>query len=112
MNMTTYPFKLGGYQCFVINDDFMIFSADYLVGAEMTQEQLARIELDFKLDPDRIKVSTNNLLINTGRKNILIDAGSGERPYPGEKEGKLLQNLDSLGLNPGNIDEIIITHSD
>lgn len=112
MKTATYPFKIGDYQCFVINDDSMVWTADYLIGTAMTQEQLARAALEFNVDPDKIPVSINNLLVSTGRKNVLIDAGSGKRPYPGEREGKLLQNLDALGLRPGDIDDIVITHSD
>jgi glyoxylase-like metal-dependent hydrolase (beta-lactamase superfamily II) len=112
MNRTTYPFEIGGYQCYVINDDSLVWTADYLIGAEVTQEQLARAALDFQVDPGEIPVSINNLLVSTGPKNVLIDAGSGKRPYRGEREGELLQNLAALEINPVDIDAIIITHSD
>ena len=110
--MAPYRFKIGDHQCFIIQDDSEVWTADYLIGPATTQEQLAQIALDFELDPGKIPISFNNLLVSTGRGNVLIDAGSGKRPYPGGNEGQLLQNLDSLGIHPGNIDGIIITHSD
>lgn len=112
MSADTYAFKMGQHRCFVINDDSVYFSADDLIGATMTKEQRAQAALEFELDLNRVLFSTNCLLMSTDRGNILIDAGSGQRPYPGGDDGKLLQNLEALGFSPADIDEIIITHSD
>ena len=61
MKMATYPFKIGSYQGVVINDDSLVWTADYLIGAEMTQEQLTRVALDFQVDPGKIPVSTKEV---------------------------------------------------
>ncbi len=112
MNTETYPFRIGHHRCFVVNDDAVAWTAENLIGAATTQEQLAQLAHDFALDLDNIPTSITCLLVSTDRRNVLIDAGSGKRPYPGWNEGKTLQNLDSLGFDPGDIDDIIITHSD
>ncbi len=112
MNDVTYSFSIGDFQCFVINDRFLTWTADELIGGEKTQEQLARVALDFELNLEKIMPPDIVLLVNTGVQNVLIDAGSGKRPYPGTDDGKLLEDLDSLGFNPKDIDVIIITHSD
>jgi glyoxylase-like metal-dependent hydrolase (beta-lactamase superfamily II) len=112
MNDVTYSFKLGDFQCFVINDRITTWTSDELIGGETTQEQLAQIALDFELNLEKILLSDIVLLVNTGAQNVLIDAGNGKRPYPGTGEGKLLEHLDFLGFDPGEIDVIIITHSD
>jgi glyoxylase-like metal-dependent hydrolase (beta-lactamase superfamily II) len=88
------------------------WTADYLIGPATTEEQLSQPALDFELDPDRIPISVNCLLVRTGDRNVLIDAGLGKRPHPRENEGKLLQTLGSAGLTAGEIDDVIITHSD
>jgi glyoxylase-like metal-dependent hydrolase (beta-lactamase superfamily II) len=112
MNDVTYSFKFGDFQCFVINDAFRAWTSDALIGGEKTQEQLAQVALEFDLDLDKIPVPDSSLLVNTGDQNVLIDTGSCKRPYPGDNEGKLLDNLESLGFDPKDIDVIIITHSD
>ena len=112
MNAETYRFRLDDHQCFVLNDDMVEWTADDLIGAATTEEQIAQIAHDFELDPDHIPTPTTCLLVSTDQGNVLIDAGSGQRPYPGWNEGKALQNLASLGFDPGDIDKIVITHSD
>lgn len=112
MKTVTYPFKIGNFQCFVINDASKLWKVNELVKGAATQEQLAQVALDFELDLDRIQLEDNGLLVSTGAQNVLIDAGSGDRPYYAGDEGHLLQNLASLGFNSSDIDVIIITHSD
>jgi glyoxylase-like metal-dependent hydrolase (beta-lactamase superfamily II) len=112
MKDVTYSFDMGDFHCSVINDAFRAWTADDLIGPETSQEQLAQIARDFDLDLSKIPFPDNGLLINTSDKNVLIDVGSCKRPFPGDNEGKLLENLQSLGVNPGEIDVIIITHSD
>jgi glyoxylase-like metal-dependent hydrolase (beta-lactamase superfamily II) len=112
MNDATYSFKMGNFQCFVINDAFRTWTPDTLIKGEVTQEQLAQIALEFDLDLEKIPVPDNSLLVDTGEQKVLIDTGSCKRPFPGDNEGKLLENLMSLGIDPREIDVIIITHSD
>jgi glyoxylase-like metal-dependent hydrolase (beta-lactamase superfamily II) len=112
LNNTTYSFKLGDFQCSVINDGFRAWTSDALICGEKTQEQLVRVALEFELDLEAIPVPDNSLMVNTGDQNVLIDVGSCKRPWPGLKEGNTLHNLKSLGFNPDDIDAIIITHSD
>ena len=112
MEDVTYPFKLGDFQCFVINDAFRAWTSDALIKGEATQEQLAQVALEFDVDLEKIPVPDNSLLVSTGDQNVLIDVGSCKRPFPGLNEGKLLENLVSLGFDPKEIDVIIITHSD
>ena len=112
MRNSIHTFKLGNYDCFIINDDSVISPFDEMIKGEASQEQLAQVALDFELDLNNMVFDTNNLLVSTGDKNILIDTGSGKHPYHGNDEGKLLQSLDSLRYNPSDIDAIVITHSD
>lgn len=112
MENVTYPFKFGDFPCFVINDAFRAWTSDALIKGEATQEQLAQVALEFDVDLEKIPVPDNSLLVSTGNHNVLIDVGSCKRPFPGLNEGKLLENLVSLGFDPKEIDVIIITHSD
>ena len=52
--------------------------------------------------------SINAFLINTGTKLILIDTGAGA--LYGACCGHLLQNLRAAGYQPGQIDQVLLTH--
>ncbi len=55
-----------------------------------------------------ILVSVNAFLIQAAGRVALMDTGSGD--YLGPTAGKLLANLASAGVTPGEIDTVILTH--
>jgi glyoxylase-like metal-dependent hydrolase (beta-lactamase superfamily II) len=46
-------------------------------------------------------------MINTGRHRVLVDTGAGGL---GPETGRLLQNLRAEGIQPGDIDTVVLTH--
>jgi glyoxylase-like metal-dependent hydrolase (beta-lactamase superfamily II) len=64
---------------------------------------------------NRVPVGLNSVLVRTGKKNILIETGSGNK-LPEKmaqiygQPSKLLENLVATGLSPGDIDIVINTH--
>jgi glyoxylase-like metal-dependent hydrolase (beta-lactamase superfamily II) len=50
----------------------------------------------------------NAYLVETRGRRVLIDAGAGV--HMGPNAGKMLDNLADVGIAPGNIDAIILTH--
>jgi glyoxylase-like metal-dependent hydrolase (beta-lactamase superfamily II) len=76
-----------------------------------------------KVDPGRIRsllsrayqsnevtLTVNAFLVNTGRKLVLIDTGTGTSRMFGSKLGNLLSNLRASGYAPEQVDEIYVTH--
>src|SRR5258708_12955129 len=57
-------------------------------------------------------VAFNPQLVNTGRKLILIDCGNGVSALEPTKgaAGRTLQNLAAAGVDPKNIDIVLMTH--
>jgi glyoxylase-like metal-dependent hydrolase (beta-lactamase superfamily II) len=105
MAIKTLDFGFGDFRCQVIHDASRAHAADELV-VNAEQAQLERIALEFDLDLDRIPVDYNVLLINTGDQKVLADAGFGG------PDSQLRPGLESLGIDPGDIGTIVITHSD
>ena len=48
------------------------------------------------------------LFVDTGKCKVLVDTGAGSL---GENTGKLLRNLSSAGIAPGDINLVILTHA-
>jgi glyoxylase-like metal-dependent hydrolase (beta-lactamase superfamily II) len=61
-----------------------------------------------KLPGDRV-MEVSCLFMRTGEHNILIDAGEGKGIQP--TSGHLIENLKAAGINPADVDMVILTHS-
>ncbi len=105
MNTLTYHFKIGEYQGFVLNDVSSTHSADELV-VNPNFEELEQLTQEYSFKINEIPVDYNNLLLKMGSQYVLVDAGI-PRPM-----GNLFLGLEELGIDPGDVDTLIITHSD
>lgn len=105
MKTLTYQFDLGEFQGFVLYDYFHDHSAKELVVNPIIEE-LEQITHEYGFNLNKIAVGYNNLLLRTRDQNVLVDAGI-RRPI-----GNLWLGLEQLNINPGEIDTIVITHSD
>jgi glyoxylase-like metal-dependent hydrolase (beta-lactamase superfamily II) len=105
MNSRTYRFKLGEYQGFVLYDQASDHSPEELI-VDPNLEELEKITHQYAFELNEIWVGYNNLLLRTGDQNVLVDAGI-RRPI-----GELCLGLEDLKIDPGDMDAIVITHSD
>jgi len=105
MKTSIYQFNLGEYEGFVLNDYSGTHTAEELV-VNPNFEELEQLTQEYSFKLNKIPVDYNNLLINAGNQNVLVDAGI-RRPT-----GKLCLGLEELRIDPGDIDTIVITHSD
>lgn len=101
----TYSFDIGEYQGFILYDYSHDHSAEDLI-VNPVVEELEKVMDEFDFTIEKIPVGYNNLLIQRGDKYILVDAGI-RRPV-----GELYLGLEELNVDPGDINTIIITHSD
>jgi len=116
VNTDVYAFKVGDFECFAISDGtfvyepplipppagFLFANAPKKVLRDTLNQHGTELErwLTF-VDPFMCMV------VGTGRHKVLVDTGAG-RSTP--KTGKLLQNLQSVGIEAGDIDTVILTH--
>ena len=69
-------------------------------------------------DPmNRVELGLRSMLIRTGRRNVLVDAGVGDKLSPREvhiygldRTRRLVGSLAALGMTPHDIDIVIATH--
>ena len=102
-----YRFKLGAIEITVVSDGTLAFPAETLWGDRAVD---ARSLLTSAFQPSSpVGLQINTLLVNTGDKLVLIDAGCGVDKFQ-NTNGRLLGNLACAGYAPGDIDMILFTH--
>src|SRR5260370_22570220 len=102
-----YRFKLGTIEITVISDGTLAFPAETLWG---DRAEAARGLLTSTFQPSSpVGLQINTILVNTGDKLVLIDAGCGVDKFQ-KTTGGLIGNLAAAGYAPGDIDMILFTH--
>src|SRR6202035_2854100 len=102
-----YRFKLGTIEITVVSDGTLAFPAETLWG---DRAEDARGLLTSTFQPSSpVGLQINTILVNTGDKLVLIDAGCGIDKFQ-NTTGRLLGPLASAGYAPGDIDMILFTH--
>jgi glyoxylase-like metal-dependent hydrolase (beta-lactamase superfamily II) len=102
-----YPFKLGEFQCTVISDGSL---------AVPTPDMMNKRPFN-PFDPDSGKSTditwmfseVNCLLIQKGKRKILVETGCGKAMQ--STAGKLLENLNLMGIQSQDIDTVLFTHA-
>lgn len=101
-----YRIMLGDFEVTALSDGISAMPADKILLNTQPQQLENAMKVNNLTLP--LPTSVNAYLINTGRKLILIDAGTGA--LHGESLGKLVKNLNASGYQAEQIDEIYLTH--
>ncbi len=107
-----YRYKVGAIECTSINDGARSFPMpDKFVTNVSKDQALAAAEAAY-MPKGMVTVPFNPQLINTGGKLVLLDAGNGIATYEPSKGavGRTLQNLAAAGIDPKNVDMVIMSH--
>src|SRR3981081_4527562 len=103
-----YRFKLGTIEITVVSDGTLAFPAETLWG-DRAEDARGLLTSTFQ-PPSPVGLQINTILVNTGDKLVLIDAGCGVDQFH-KTAGRLLGNLAAAGYAPGDIDMILFTHA-
>src|SRR6476659_2086793 len=102
-----YRFKLGTIEITVVSDVTLAFPAETLWG-DRAEDARGLLTSSFQ-PPSPVGLQINTILVNTGDKLVLIDAGCGVDKFQ-KTTGGLIGNLAATGYAPGDIDIILFTH--
>ena len=103
-----YRFKLGTYQLTALYDGiWRVPIEDNFIRNAGKDEVNAALAAGF-LPPNELPISFTALLVNTGRKLILIDTGTAGQVA--DTAGTLIANLAAAGVSPKQVDTILISH--
>jgi glyoxylase-like metal-dependent hydrolase (beta-lactamase superfamily II) len=107
-----YRFKLGGFEATVVSDGPLHLGeprADVFV--DTSKEQFTKVLEDNLLPTDNVLFEQNVLAVNTGDRLVLFDTGTGSAKMFGPDSGRLLTNLRGAGIDPKDIDAVVLTHA-
>jgi glyoxylase-like metal-dependent hydrolase (beta-lactamase superfamily II) len=99
-----YRLKVGSYEITVLNDGWLPIESKNYSGDPAGAEKLLRAAFL----PDATPTPVNQWLINTGDKLILVDTGTSNVFAP--TLGRTLKSIAAAGVNPADIDAVVITH--
>jgi glyoxylase-like metal-dependent hydrolase (beta-lactamase superfamily II) len=104
-----YRFRVGDFQATVISDGHGPIPAP-IFAANASEAELASV-LEANFMQPVIQVTSNPLVVDTGRQRILVDTGFGEKlgPLFGNFPA-LEQNMRRAGITPDSIDLVAISH--
>jgi glyoxylase-like metal-dependent hydrolase (beta-lactamase superfamily II) len=116
VNADIYHFELGDFHCIAVSDGTHTYAPPtfpppaVFLFANVPKERLEPVLREHNLQPEQWLEWTSPyicLVINTGKHWVLVDTGAdGLAP----STGKLLRNLQSVGIMPKDIDTVILTH--
>jgi glyoxylase-like metal-dependent hydrolase (beta-lactamase superfamily II) len=103
---------LGDFELTVVSDGTYFLDGGAFFGVIPKTMWSKRVTAD---DQNRVDAGLNSLLVRTGKKNVLIETGIGNK-LPDKlvqiykQPAQLLDNLHALGVAPEDIDVVINTH--
>jgi len=111
-----YRFRVGDFQCIAVSDGTHTYAPPnfpppaIFLFANAPREHLEQTLAEHNLNLEQWTEWVSPyicLVVNTGQHQMLVDTGAGGLALT---TGKLVQNLQTVGIAPEDIDTIIITH--
>lgn len=107
-----YRTSLGDFELTILSDGTYHIDGGAMFGIIPKVMWEKRITADEK---NEICMGTNSVLIRTGRENVLIETGIGnklpeKRQAIFRNQALLMKNFEAAGISPGEIDIVINTH--
>lgn len=101
--MNSYQFRIGQFDCTLIQDGASVRTVASFMPSP-PQDELERVIRAQGLDPQALEFSISPLLIRSGGTLVLVDTGETG------SQNTLPAHLQALGIDPADINLIVITH--
>ena len=106
-----YRFKLGNAEGTIVSDGTLPLGDPHANFLGLTPEEMDRQLAGNFLPTSDAVLEQNALVINTGDKLVLFDTGMGSQKLFGPTPGKLMTNLRQAGIDPKDIDAVVMSHA-
>ena len=107
-NAGIYRLKLGAFEVTVLSDGSFTLPSP-LLATNLAEAELKEFVKANHIGADTFRTQINVVLVNTGDRSVLIDAGGGGWPQP--TTGRLGASLQAAGIEPTAIDLVVLTHA-
>jgi glyoxylase-like metal-dependent hydrolase (beta-lactamase superfamily II) len=103
-----YRYKLGDFELTAVTDGIARrpLDAGFVRNAKIEDVKHALDEAF--LSTDTLGIPFTALVVNTGNRMVLIDAGNGGMASP--TAGQLAENMTAAGIEPAAIDSVVVSH--
>lgn len=103
-----YRYKIGDFEVTALSEGSVRNTALQNMALNKTVPDIQKALGDAFLPTDHVTNYFNVLLVNTGKNLVLIDSGFGDNGAP--TVGNLIGNMQAAGLDPKNVDTILVSH--
>ncbi|WP_458094443.1 MBL fold metallo-hydrolase [Roseomonas sp. WA12] len=107
-NAGHYRFRVGEITATVLSDG-VIGGPPRVYAIDAPEAELGSVLRNAFLPTDHMTLNLNTLLIETGGRRVLLEAGAGQSMGP--NGGRLFASLAAIGLAPNDIDAIVVSHA-
>lgn len=107
-NAGHYRFRVGEINATILSDG-EIGGPPRVYASDAPEAELQDVLKRAFLPTDHMTLNLNTLLIETGGRRILLEAGAGQTMGP--NGGRIFANLARLGLTANDIDVIVVSHT-
>jgi glyoxylase-like metal-dependent hydrolase (beta-lactamase superfamily II) len=118
----SFGFAIGDFQCTCVSDGALNYPPESFF-SDVPLERVEEALRERNLPTAQIMTPYTCLFIDTGENRVLVDTGAGDflgahaaEIFPGldhstSVTGLLLENLRAVGIEPSDIDTVVITHA-
>lgn len=106
-----YRFPHGKMQMTMVSDGPLPLGDPTGAFLGAAKEEISKMLTDNFLSPTNTVLEQNVLVVNTGDKLYVVDTGMGSSPMFGPTTGKLMETLKAAGIDPADVDGILVTHA-
>ena len=104
-----YALKIGEIDVMVVSDGVLLLPGAMLAHNAEPAIRAAWLKDNF-LPPDAFDWALNVVVVRSGGRTILIDAGMGAEFPDLEKAGHVIQRLEAAGIDLASVTDVVLTH--
>src|SRR6201981_2457052 len=104
-----YALKVGAIDVLVVSDGVLSLPGAML-GHNIDPAVRAAWLNDMFLPPDVLEWALNVVVVRSGRRTILIDAGMGAEFPDLPRAGRTVQRLEAAGIDLASVTDVVLTH--
>jgi glyoxylase-like metal-dependent hydrolase (beta-lactamase superfamily II) len=105
-----YRFKLGNAEATIVSDGPLPLGDPSGAFLGLSKDEIKRQLTDNFLPVENAVLEQNALVVNTGSHLVLFDTGMGTAKDFGPTTGKLLNSLKQAGIDPKDVDAVVMSH--